>query len=37
MYGNPIATMPCPPAPKKGFTIYYDKTKNEWIFVKSQI
>jgi hypothetical protein len=27
--------LPPAPAPKKGYTCYYDYTKKEWIFVKS--
>jgi len=37
MSGYVIANIPCPPKPRKGYTMYFDKFVNKWIFVKKYI
>ena len=29
-----FVSMPCPPAPRKGYTQYYDTFGQQWIYVK---
>jgi hypothetical protein len=33
--GYVIPNMPCPPAPRKGYTLYFNRLQFKWIYVKS--